>query len=102
MGPCEMPLIEFIVAEQDYEEDGVGEEDYYGGESDLVDVAMDEGCTAACQDILGRNSAGVIVVLNHSYVSIFIDLRFCCKSSRFRQRRCCGTGFMNLKASIQN
>ena len=63
MGPCEMPLIEFIVAEQDYEEDGVGEEeeDYYGGESDLADVAMEEGCTAACQDILGRNSDGVIL-----------------------------------------
>ena len=59
MGPCEMPLIEFIVAEQDYGEDGVGEEeeeDYYGGESDLADVAMEEGCTAACQDILGRGS----------------------------------------------
>ena len=62
MGPCEMPLIEFIVAEQDYEEEGVSEEDedYYGGESDLADVAMEEGCTAACQDILGRNSDGVV------------------------------------------
>ena len=58
MGPCEMPLIEFIVAEQDYEEDGDDgeEEDYYGGESDLADVAMEEGCTAACQDILGRRN----------------------------------------------
>ena len=62
MGPCEMPLIEFIVAEQDYEEDGDdGEEDYYGGESDLADVAMEEGCTAACQDILGRGSDAIIL-----------------------------------------
>ena len=58
MGPCEMPLIEFIVAEEeDYkDEDG---EDYYEGEGDLddeTDVAMEEGCTAACQDILGWES----------------------------------------------
>ena len=70
MGPCEMPLIEFIVAEQedgDYYVDGVdddegeGEEDYYGADGDLddeadADVAMEDGCTAVCQDILGRGS----------------------------------------------
>ena len=74
MGPCEMPLIEFIVAEQDYEEDGDDgeEEDYYGGESDLADVAMEEGCTAACQDILGRNSDGVILCC----FTLFLGLNF--------------------------
>ena len=69
MGPCEMPLIEFIVAEQedgdyyvdDDDDEGEGEEEYYGAEDDLddeadADVAMEEGCTAACQDILGRDS----------------------------------------------
>ena len=39
--------------------DDNGEEDYFGGEGNLdddeEDVAMEEGCTAACQDILGRD-----------------------------------------------
>ena len=76
MGPCEMPLIEFIVAEQDYEEDDGEEEDYYGGESDLADVAMEEGCTAACQDILGRNSDGVILCSFTLSLSLGLNFNF--------------------------
>ena len=80
MGPCEMPLIEFIVAEQDYEEDGDDgeeeEEDYYGGEGDLADVAMEEGCTAACQDILGRSYAWLLyTILRFQYCIDDIDVQ---------------------------
>ena len=81
MGPCEMPLIEFIVAEQEYEEeDGVGEEeeeeDYYGGESDLADVATEEGCTAACQDILGRGLDGVMLCFFTPFLGVNFDFSF--------------------------